>query len=266
MTQTVVLTDPARELAELCTSLQAETGKAGEIFLAGRFGVQPWSREFFEIIFTITERCGVLESIVGDLDLDEDFRAEMVGIVNAIMVAFSAEAMRAQWKDYGLKHISPVQIGPLKALSVSVRQKVAYRKLDDEALEEILVETETLLGWLKEHQLEEQDFIRQAMIDGLERFQFRLTRLQWLGWGYTLDSLREIIAAYMLLERGGVDPQTNPNSAAILKKVGTVIQSVYRRVTVAKDVAETGDWLLKVYGAGSLVYQAGRPLIAGLLT
>lgn len=174
--------------------------------------------------------------------------------------------MRAQWKDVGNKHLSPINVGPLKALSASVRQRVAYRKLDTAELAEILEETGNLLDWLREHQLEEQDFIRQAMIEGLERFQFRLERLAWLGWGYTLDSLREIIAAYMLLEREGIDPQDNPNAAAVLKKVGSVIQSVYERVATAKGVVETGDWLLKAYGAGSLVYQTGRPLIAGLLT
>ncbi|MNQ92765.1 hypothetical protein D3C85_1081990 [compost metagenome] len=266
MTNLVVLTDPARELAELCAALQVETNKTGETFLAGRFAVDPWSREFFEIIFTITERCGTLQDIVRDLEIDDDFRDEMVGHVNAIMAAFSAQAMRAQWKDVGNKHLSPINVGPLKALSASVRQRVAYRKLDTAELAEILEETGNLLDWLREHQLEEQDFIRQAMIEGLERFQFRLERLAWLGWGYTLDSLREIIAAYMLLEREGIDPQDNPNAAAVLKKVGSVIQSVYERVATAKGVVETGDWLLKAYGAGSLVYQTGRPLIAGLLT
>lgn len=266
MANPVVLTDPARELAELCAVLQAETNRTGETFLAAHFNVVPWSREFFEIVFTITERCGTVQDIVRDLEIDEDFRDEMVQHVNAVMAAFSAQAMRSQWKEVGNKHLSPVNIGPLKALSASVRQKVAYRKLDTEELAEILEDIGNLLDWLKEHQLEEQDFIRQAMIEGLERFHFRLERLTWLGWGYTLDSLREVIAAYMLLERNDIVAQDNPNAAAVLKKVGSAIQSVYQRVATTKDMVETGDWLLKAYGAGSLIYQTGRPLIAGLLT
>lgn len=266
MNQSIALTDPARELAELCGALQVTTNKSGETFLAERFEVDPWSRDFFEVIFTITERCGMLQGIVAELEIDDDFRTEMIANVQTIMTAFSAQAMRAQWKDYGLARVGSVHVGPLKALSASVRQRVAYRKLSADELEEILQDTGALLAWLKEHQLEDEDFIRQAMIEGLERFQFRLARLSWLGWGYTLDSLREIVAAYMLLERKGIDPQDNPNAAAILKKVGGVIKSVYQKVAAAKDVAETGDWLLRVYGAGSLVYQTGRPLIAGLLS
>jgi hypothetical protein len=264
MTKTVVLTDPARELAELCTELQVQTNKTGETFLAEKFEVEPWSREFFEIIFTITERCGMLQHIVGDLDLDEDFRGEMVKHVRAIMSAFSAQSMRGRWDQFGFVHVGAVNVGPLKALSATVRQRVAYRKLSAEELNEVLQEVERLLDWLREHQLEEQDFIRQAIIEGLERFTFRLKRLRWLGWGYTLETLREVIAAYMLLERQGIDPQSNPNGAAVLKKVSGLIKTVYKRITVAKDVADTGDWLVRMYAAGSLVYH-GVPQIAGLL-
>jgi hypothetical protein len=47
--------------------------------------------------------------------------------------------------------------------------------------------------------------------------------------------------------------------------VGTVIKNIYGKVSAAKKVVDTGDWLLKAYGAGSLVYQAGKPLIAGYI-
>jgi len=264
MTNTLVLTDPARELAELCTELQVQTNKTGETFLAGKFNVEPWSREFFEIIFTITERCGMLQQVVGELDLDEDFREEMVKHVRAIMNAFSAQSMRGRWDQHGLTNVGAVNVGPLKALSATVRQRIAYRKLSSEELSEVLQEIAILLDWLREHQLEEQDFVRQAIIEGLERFSFRLERLRWLGWGYTLETLREVIAAYMLLERQGIDPRSNPNGAAALKKVGGLIKAVYKRISVAKDVADTSDWLIKMYAAGSLVYH-GAPHIAGLL-
>jgi len=142
---------------------------------------------------------------------------------------------------------------------------VSYRKLSDAEVDEIFGEVEALRGWLSEHQLAEQDFIRQALLEGLERFLFRLERLSWLGWGYTLESLKEVVAAYMLLERKGIDPSEDPNSAAILQKVDATLKSVYQKVGVVKDVADMGDWLLKLYGAGALIYQSS-PAIAGLLT
>lgn len=260
----IVLTDPAREIAELCAILQMQSGDAGETFLAEKFGVVPWSREFYQIIFTIIERCSLLQRIVEDLDIDNDYRSEIIHYIFQIMDAFSANSMKNPWGQYGSARVGAVNVGPIKAISGLVRQKVAYRKLQVEELGEIQEEIITLINWLREHQLYEQDFIRQALIDGLEHFRFRMDKLAWLGWGYTLESLREVIAAYMLLERSEVNSKSNPDEAALLLKVSTVIKSVYSKVTAAKDLAETGDWLLKAYVAGSLVYQ-GKPLIAGLL-
>lgn len=266
MTQeAIVLTDPARELAELCGPLQVSNDKAGEVFLAERFQVKVWSPEFYQIIFTIIERCALVQRIITDLDVDDDYRAELITRVSVIMNAFSANAMKNGWSAYGQQQVSEVNVGPLKAISGLVRQRVAYRKLTVEEVDAIQDEVITLLAWLNEHQLAERDFIRQALIDGLEHFKFRLSRLQWLGWGYTLDSLREVISAYMLLERSGADPATNPDAAAVLQKVGGLVKDVYKKVSAAKEVSETGDWLLKAYGVGSLVYQAGKPLLAGFL-
>lgn len=261
----IILTDPAREIAELCATLHVKTAQSGETFLAAKFGVGAWSREFYQIIFTVVERCALLQRIVNDLEMDPDFQADLVGHIAEVIEAFSANSMKNPWQNYGLSRVSAMNVGPIKAISGLVRQKVAYRKLSSTEIDDLDSELETLVEWLKEHQLSEQDFIRQALIDGLEHLRFRMNKLTWLGWGYTLDSLREVIAAYMLLERSGADPQVNPDAAAVLQKVGLVIKSVYAKVSAAKGVAETGDWLLKAYGAGSLVYQTGKPLIAGLL-
>lgn len=69
----------------------------------------------------------------------------------------------------------------------------------------------------------------------------------------------------MLLERGEPTAASQPDAAAMLHKVGGVIKSVYSKVSVAKDVSDHGDWLLRAYGLGSLVYQTGKPLISGFL-
>ena len=87
-------------------------------------------------------------------------------------------------------------INPIKTLSYQIRQKVSYPKLDEDDRKELLAVVSELIEWLKEHQLKEQDFIRQAIVEGLEQFRFRLERFEWLGWGYTLGSLRDVVAAY----------------------------------------------------------------------
>ncbi len=125
MNETInILTDPARELAEICTELQENASAAGEIFLAGKFNVTQWSREFYQILFTIIERCDLLKKIVDTIDLDNDFREEVKSHVYQIECVFNADSMKQPWKNCGLTYVSAVNVGPIKAISGLVRQKV----------------------------------------------------------------------------------------------------------------------------------------------
>lgn len=260
------MTDPARELVELCeavyTVIKPQT--LGEVHLATIFGVEVWSKEFYQIIFTISERVDLLAKLIGELDLDEDFRADIQAHVRDILIAFTGPALRNHWEADGQIRVSPKNVQPLKAVSGLVRARIGYKKLSEDEVAEVLTQVSHLISWLQSHQISEQDFIRQALIDGLTQFRFRLEKVRWLGWGYALDSLREVIAAYVMLERTGVTPEVNPDAGAVMKLVGEFLKGVYERIQVAKGVYESGDFLLKVYGAGALWHQA-KPALAGLI-
>lgn len=261
-----VLTDPARELVEMLEMLQApDSSSTGAEYLANKFGVKAWSQDFHKIIAAIMDRLAQLSEIVSDLTLDDDFRSEMLAHINDIAVAFGPGAFQNAWRSYGIDRLSRQNLQPLKGLSGQVRQKIAYRKLSDGEIDELLTSVAELISWLKEHQIVEQDFIRQALIEGLEGLQFRLKRLKWVGWGYALEGLRDVIAAYMLLERQELKVNENPDAEAALRKVGALIKDVYGKLQTVKTVAETGDWILKAYGAATLVLQ-GTATIKGLLT
>lgn len=262
----VILTDPARELVELCELVHPRQGEniLGEVHLATMFEVGVWSKEFYQIIFTISERVDLLAKLIGNLELDEDFRDDIVSHVKDILVGFSGPALRNHWEADGQARVGPKNVQPLKAISGHVRSKIAYKKLTAEEIAETLAEVSQLITWLENHQLSEQDFIRQALIDGLTQFNFRLEKVQWLGWGYALDSLREVIAAYVMLERMDIDPNASPDVGAVMKHVAGLLKSVYERVETVKGMFETGDFLLKVYGAGALWYQA-KPAVVALL-
>ncbi|MES3048097.1 hypothetical protein [Sphingomonas faeni] len=262
-TARVIMTDPARELAELCNALAPDLGHLGEVHLATHFKVDAWSFDFFQIIFTIIERVNLVKSIVAQLDMDDDIKDDLANHLDRIATAFSANSMRSHWSSIGGVQLGPVNVQPIKAVAGQVRQHVSYRKLADSDIENLRLEVDELIKWLKERQLNEQDFVRQAILEGLDRFQFRLSRLTWLGWGYTLESLRDVIAAYVMLERG-LDVEKNPDADAVLRKVGGLVQAVYSRLQTAKGAVETGDLMLKAYGLGSLWYH-GKPVIAGLL-
>jgi hypothetical protein len=262
----LAMTDPARELVELCEALRVPSSAdiSGEKHLAAHFNVDAWSIEFFEIVFTIMQRIKVVSDVVASLEIDEDFRTEILQHVAEIGEAFSAHSLRNKWSAVAATHTGPKNVQPLKGVAGLVRQKVSYRKLSAAEIDEVKNQVADLMRWLGDHQLSQHDFIRQALIEGLNKVDFRLKRLQWLGWGYTLDSLREVIAAYMLLEHTDIVPEINPDAEAALRKVGGFIKTVYEKMQTAKGVAETGDWLARAYVAGSLIYQ-GAPAITAFL-
>ena len=223
------ITDPARELADICVKLHCHPDKRGDQHLADVFDVQPWSAEFFQIIFCIVERADFLIDLIGELDLDQDYKTEAVNHINLVKEAFSRDALAGPWKNAGYQHIAPANVQPIKMLSLAVRQLVQYPKLSDEEAHAILAEVNELTDWLDQHQTKENDFIRQALLDGLKQFRFRLERVGWLGWGYTLDSLREVIGAYLALERGMPEPGIDPVAEAALKKVSALVTGFYKK-------------------------------------
>lgn len=257
------ITDPARELAEVCEALSQNVDQRGYSFLASQFNVDPWSAEFFQILFCIMDRINYVEMLVGGLNVDEDVKAELISCLRTMRSAFGENSLSGNWRASGgpdyLKH---EYSRPIKALSGQVRAVAPVPKLDVRERDELISQLDELLTWLSSHQLAEQDFIRQALIDGLKQFRFRLEKMRWVGWGYTLAGLRDVIGAYLALERGSLQIE-NSTHAAILKKVGELIKSAYSKLGAVKEMSERGDFILRAYGAYSLVAQSG---VAGLLS
>jgi hypothetical protein len=258
------LTDPARELAELCERLASSSSKRGDLHLAELFDVAPWSREFYQIVFTIVDRCDFVISIVETLELDDDFRGEAVAHIQAIKAAFDYDAMANVWSHRGLVQLNAANVQPLKMLCYPVRAKISFPRLNEEEIADVLAMVIDLETWLAEQQLSEHDFIRQAIIEGVSQFRFRLERVGWLGWGYTIASLREVVSAYYTLHSVSNGPAENPDAEAVLAKVRSFVQATYEKTKVGKDVVETVDAMLKVYGAAVLTINA-IPGVAGLL-
>jgi hypothetical protein len=256
------ITDPARELVDICSRLSAPSNRSGQDILAEAFGVQAWSTEFFQILFLISQRIDGLVEIVQELEMDQDLLDEAVQHVRAIQQAFTPSGVQNAWSHATNHYISPTHVGPVRMLVPQVRASRSYPKLDEEETAEILGSVEELLGWLKERQLHENDFVRQTIIDGLEQFHFRLSRIEWVGWGYSLQALRDVIGAYLALERGTLDLAAAPDADAVLRKVSNLVASVFEKIKVTKEFAETGDFMLKAYGAATLLIQ-GKQGIAG---
>ncbi|MCW2365560.1 hypothetical protein M2341_001007 [Sphingobium sp. B7D2B] len=257
------LTDPARELADFCDDLiSASSSKRGDSVIARVLGVDAWSRDFYQIIFCVMDRADFIIEILHTCDMDDDVRAAAISHVKGIKSVFDQEALTGTWNNSG-NGLTRVQanLQPLKMLSPTIRQKVQYPKLNEQELSDLIGEIDTLLEWLGEHQLVQGDFIRQATIDGLRQFRFRLERVRWLGWGYTIESLRELLSAYMALERGA--SSDDPQAEATLKKLGAFVKFVFAKAGLAKDMSDTAEFVLTAYRTVSTF---ATPVLAGYLT
>ena len=151
-------------------------------------------------------------------------------------------------------------------LSAQVRAKISYPKLTDEQIQDLLNDIDLLLTWLHEHQLSEQDFIRQAIIEGLEHLQFRLSCLSWLGWEFSQKALKEVIGAYLLLHHTISHNQNSlPEANAVLMKVSSFLEKANSRIKWAKDVHGSAKFLLELYGGAHIIGDV-TSAVAGLLT
>lgn len=261
----IALTDPAREIVELCQRLIGASGnKTGDQYLADHFSVSPYSTDFFRIMAAIMGRFDHFEAIIKSLDFDTDFQDEMINHLAQIKLVFGNYGLHNQWASAGATRLSPENVQPLKALSPTVRQVVCYRRLTEEDVAAIAADATELLGWLNEANLADRDFIRGMLIDGLNEFLFRLNHFRWVGLGYTLDGLKAVIRAYLALEREGIDPANEPVAAAAVQKFTTFLGSVWEKTQTAREATDTADWALRMYVA----YEAatkGVPAITALI-
>lgn len=259
-----ITTDPAREFADLCRRLRNHNNKTGAEVLAEWFEVAAWSTEFMLIMASVHQRITDLKEMIDESELDQDIKHEAFIRLEQVRLAFGFAGFANPWTHSVEHYLNDANLMTIRMASAYLRPKHGYTVPEGEELDELISLIDDLLNWLSEKELTERDFIRTAMIDGLTNFRFRVVRVGWFGWPDTFETLREVIAAYMALERG--QPQEeSPIYEAMLKKVGSALKSVFDKVKFVKDVQETGDWLLKCYGAVHAVAYVS-PTVAGLLT
>lgn len=189
-------TDPAMELALVLERLANGSDLPGSRWLASQFNVDEWSLEFYQIIFSIIQRMDILQKFIEENEQFDDLRSDLKSRLSNLRSAFDSGSLAQVWSQRGIRTLNTENIRPVKMCSAYIRTRISYADLSDDEVVEIVDACQTLLSWLNEHQLDQDDFIRQAIIEGINSFVFRMERLKWLGWGYSLDSLKSVIMAY----------------------------------------------------------------------
>lgn len=259
------LTDPAKELAETLARLARDPNIRIVDRISQEARVPVWSPGFFRILFEIINRINLVESKIADLPLDDDIKQDAMDSISEIKSVFSSPDFMTMATGQVKPRLSGSNSTVLKMLSMMIREKVSYPLLSEEERTQIVEEVLQLRDWLVEIESEEKDFIRRSLIEGLESFLFRIERLNWLGHGYALDGLREVIKAYLSLQGAQfVDPSGAELQDAILARAKASILRVLGVFDLAKENLDRADWALKAYGAVSALAD-GSATVAGLL-
>ncbi|GAA0654256.1 hypothetical protein GCM10009424_35110 [Sphingomonas ursincola] len=260
----MALTDPARELVFTLEQLADLHNQKLDRKIAQVAKVEEWSADFFKVIFYLIDRFDLLAREIEELDLDDDIKDDALRSIATMRSVFSSKSMLSQTTEQTNPRITGANATVLKMLSAQVRKRVFWHKLSNEERDSVLHDVDTLVSWLSDFQTEEKDFIRQALIDGLKEFRFRLERLHWFGSGYPIESLREVIHAYLALEGARSLSGEDEISSAILKRTSGFLKKIFDIIDVAKDNTERADWILRAYGAVSALSD-GTATISGLL-
>lgn len=260
------LVDPARELAATLEKITEGPSVAVDSRIAQLAHVEPWSAEFFRVLFELINRFDFVEREIQAIELDEDIREEALNSLGSMRKVFSNKNIMRHETNAIKPVLSASNLTIIRMLSRQIRDNVSYNAFSDQEKDEIIEDVSTLIDWLVGLQSEEKDFVRDALISGLKEFQFRMVRLEWFGSGYALQGIKDVIQAYLALEGARHFSDDGAElTDAILKKSKSFIKKVVSFTHLAKETSEGAEWLLKVYGAVSAISD-GTKGISGFLT
>jgi hypothetical protein len=252
------VTDPARELAEIAQRLTQSSSSAGEIFLAGLFGVEAWSTEFMKIIVCILERADLVAKVVQQSRaMDDDHKANALSDLSRFKQAFAGTSLRIAWNQgEGGLAIMRDHGRPIQYLSQTVRAEVRYPKLSQEEVADLLQLIDAYLNELDASD-EGPEFVRQAIRDGLTTFRFQLERIGWMGSGYALAAFREVMFVYEA-SKYHFSHEDNFDASAVLAGLWSILTKFKKKADEAKSWGDTAQSAWKLYQLGS---SAATPLL-----
>ena len=144
-------TDHAKELAELCVRLRKlRKDQTGAEVLSAEFGVEAWSSDFYELVFSIPKRIKILDKIIQDNPhIDPSIKDLASGHLQKINSAFSQEGLSNQWNRAASNFICAEHVNPILFISSEIRRVHPLPLLSDDEQAELLADVDDLLTWLQ---------------------------------------------------------------------------------------------------------------------
>lgn len=237
----------------------------GDAYLAKKFGTTAWSPDFYKLLSGIILQSVKLNTLFERTDLSNDLKRRAIKHNNNTIRAFSASALTSKWatSGMGMKALSKENTTAIAFCADHVGKISSYKKLKDDEIASLMANIGDLTTWLAEHEKFEADFIRQALIEGLSELEFRLKYVEWLGWSYASESLREVVSAYMALDRGIPPDARDPQLEALFLKMNGFLSRTWDVLGTTRDGFDRIDVAVRIYALAHMVSDVQT--ISGLL-
>lgn len=249
MEEPTQFTDFALELAEAFNELKHPANEIGATHLASKFEVAPWSPEFMLILVSIRERIIALQTYASTAPAPDLVRSTILGGLSTATEAIGINSLNRPWKEIGSPSMASC-VGNIALFSPTVQQVIKYPKPTPDEIKSVIAEADNLLEYLALLQLTDGDFCRQATIEGIRMFRFRLAYLKWLGANYSRVGLQSVAGAGLALATFNGQSATNSNNAEAVQRVIGFVKRSYETLHTTKEVTETADFLVKAFAAG----------------
>jgi len=243
------LTNPALELYNLC-SLLVETGDVNEttdVVIAKNFNVSHWSIELFEIIFIINKNIEKIGEIIIDAKYEhmhELSRSIHLGNLLKLKSCFQKDYIFSSWQSSKAECMSEVNLHNIIHLSDCLKIEDKFVKLSKDQIEFIFNQLDTISRKLEKMVNNKNGFFVDILLEGINKFEFRLDRYHILGINYPLESFSELINNFVSFEKFmNEDFNVDEKSTNELKSVSKLIVKISDTLFKCKNIVENGDWI-----------------------
>lgn len=244
------MTDPATELAEIALAIGSSSwsGRAptGATLMARQFEVLAWSTDFYRIMTCILERVDLVHSLLNESDADSSVVTQGMEDLYAFQRAFDGNRLCITLdKDKNSHSTLQGMSRPLIYISSVIKRQQSYPKLDAQEAADLYIAIEAYIQMLTDLPAD-PGFHKQAIIEGLKAFKFRLVKMRWMGAGYVLSSFRDLLHNFRYAQEQA-DISGNPDAKAALVGMWSILRSFKEKAETAKGWSETYTWVWDTY-------------------
>jgi hypothetical protein len=242
------LTDPAKELHNLCSQL-VETGvfdESTDAVIAAKFKVIPWSVQLYDIVFIVRDKIDETVKLINEEKYDsiisEKSRYNHEANLNKIKSAFGKDYLYSNWSNCLTNVMTSESLNTLMYLSDAIIREDKTIKLTQIDIDSIWESIRSLIKKLENLKDDKNVFLVDVLIEGLMKFGNRLDAYEFLGINYTIESFADLVKNYISLEKCCND-SFEEEHVDLHKSIYKDFSNVFELIKKCKDVKEVTEFV-----------------------